>query len=50
MVAFETCLTVARVVAREGDIDRYAVDGSGGINFMAEFCVLEGQLGFGGEW
>ena len=26
------------------------MDGSGGINFMAKFCMLECQFSFGGEW
>ena len=38
------------VVTREGGINRYAVDGPSGINFVAEFCMLKGQLGFEGEW
>ena len=29
-------------VVRKGSIDRYAMDGPGGIDFMVEFCVLEG--------
>ena len=42
IVAFKACLSVARMIAREGSIHRYAMDGPSGVNFMAEFCMLEG--------
>ena len=41
---------VMRMVRREGGIDRYAMNGSHGIDFMTKFGTLEGQLDFGGEW
>ena len=41
---------IGRVIAREGGVDQYAVGGSGSINFVVEFCVLEGELGFGEKW
>ena len=40
---------VVGMVARERSIDRYAVDSSYSINFVMEFSILEGQLGFRGE-
>lgn len=45
VVAFEACLSVVRVGMQERGIDRCAMDGSGGINFVMELRTLEGQLG-----
>ena len=42
VVAFETCLMVMRMVTREGGIYGYAVDGPGGINFVAKFGMFKG--------
>ena len=40
VMAFKACLLVARVVAGEGGINRYAMDGSRGINFKGGICGL----------
>ena len=50
MVAFEACLAVMGVVVREGGANRYAVNSPCGIDFMAEFSLLESKLDFWGEW
>ena len=50
VVAFKACFSVVGVVVRKRGINRYAVNGSSGINFMMKFCALEGQLSFGGKW
>ena len=50
MMAFEACFPVMRMIAREGGVNRYTVDGPGSVNFIAEFCVLEGQFGLRREW
>lgn len=50
MVAFEACLPVARVSVREGGVNRYTMDSSRDMNFMAKFHVLNGQCGFRREW
>ena len=50
VVTLETRLVVARMVAGEWGVDWYAMNGSRGINFVAEFSALEGQFNFGGEW
>ena len=42
VVALEVCLSVMRVVVRKRGINRYAVNGSGGIDFMVKFSMLEG--------
>ena len=42
MMAFEACLLVVRMVVRERSINRYTMDGTGGIDFMVKFCMLEG--------
>ena len=41
VVAFEACLSVGGVVARKRGINRYTMNGSGGIDFMAKFSALE---------
>ena len=38
------------MVTREGGINRYSMDGPGGINFVAKFGMLDHQLSFGEEW
>ena len=50
VMAFEARFMVARVVMGEWGVNGYAVNGSRGINLVAEFSALEGQLNFGGEW
>ena len=50
VVTFETRLVVARMVVGERGVDWYAVNGSSGVNFVAEFSALEGQLDLRGEW
>lgn len=42
VVAFKAHFSVMRLVVREGGVNRYTMNGSRGINFMAEFCVQEG--------
>ena len=53
VVTFKTQLVVARMVARmvagERGVNWYAVNGSSGVNFVAELSALEGQFDFGGE-
>ena len=49
VVTLETRFVVARMVAGERGIDWYSVNGSSGVNFVAEFSTLEGQFDFGGE-
>ena len=41
MVALEACLMVTRVVAREGSINGFTVNGPGGVDFMVKFSTLE---------
>ena len=41
---------VTRVIVGEWSINRYAMNGPCGVNFMVEFGALKGQLDLGGEW
>ena len=58
VVAFETCLMVARVVTGEWGVDKFAMDSPSGIDFVTKFGALEGELdlwgngrrGNGWEW
>ena len=58
VVAFETCLMVARMVTGEWGVDKFAMDSPCGIDFMTKFGALEGELdlwgngrrGSGREW
>ena len=50
VMVFEACFLVMRMIVKEGGINRYAMDGPGGVDFVAEFCVLESQLGLRREW
>ena len=50
VVALEARLMVARVVMGEWGVNRYAMDGSSGINFMTKFSALESQLDLRGDW
>ena len=58
VVAFETCLVVARMVTGEWGVDKFAMDSPCGIDFVTKFGALEGELdlwgngrrGNGWEW
>ena len=50
VMAFKARFMVARVVTGEWGVDRYAMDSSRGIDFVAKFSALEGQLGLRGDW
>ena len=49
VVAFEACLSIARVVVRKRGINRYTMNGSSSNNFVAKFSALEYQHGFDRE-
>ena len=42
VVTLKARLVVARVAVGEWGVNRYTVDGSGSVNFMTKFSVLEG--------
>ena len=50
VMAFKACFLVMRMIAREGGVNRYAMDGPGSVDFVVEFCMLEDQLSLGREW
>ena len=50
MVAFEAGFPIAGVVTGKGGVNRYALDGTCGIDFVAELHTLESELHFGREW
>ena len=49
VMAFEARFVVARVVTGEWGVDKFAMDGPSGIDFMAKFGTLEGEFDFWGN-
>ena len=49
VVTFETRLMVARMVTGEWGVDKFAVDCPCGIDFVAKFGALEGELDLWGN-
>ena len=46
VMAFKASLMVARMDMRKMCIDGYSVDGSGGVDFITKFHVLDSELNF----
>ena len=49
VMAFEARFMVARVVTGERGVNRLAVDGPSGVNFMTKFSALKGEFDLGGD-